>query len=316
MPFHFHKKASFSFFYTYNAYLVVMAEITDDARNKFIQAGKIGKLALEKAISEIEPGALFLTAAEKAEGLIREMGAKPSFPVNLSINNEAAHYTPGPNDKKVFRTGDLVKVDIGASIDGYLSDNAATVEVGEKGRNSDLIDSTREALNKAISVLRPGSRVRDLGRVIGETITSHGYKPVKNLGGHGVGRYDLHSAPFIPNYDDQNGNVLRPGQAIAIEPFASTGIGMIHNGPGGNIYILSGTKINQDEPVYRNFNTIPFASRWLKDVVPDPASYLRSMIKARQVSEFAILKEHSGAMIAQSEHTILILEDRIVVTTQ
>jgi methionyl aminopeptidase len=310
------KKPDFLNFYINNAYLTVMADFMEDARNKFIQAGKIGKLALEKAMSEIEPGALFLTVAEKTEGLIRDMGAKPSFPVNLSINNEAAHYTPSPNDKKVFRTGDLVKVDIGASVDGYLSDNAATLEVGEMGKNSDLIDSTREALNKAISILRPGSRVRDLGSVIGETITSHGYKPVKNLGGHGVGRYDLHSSPFIPNYDDQNGNVIRPGQAIAIEPFASTGIGMIHNGPGGNIYILSGTKVDKNEPAYRNFNTIPFASRWLREVVPDPVSYLRSMIKTRQVSEFAILKEHSGAMIAQSEHTILILEDRIVVTTQ
>ncbi len=294
----------------------MVSEIPEDAISKFIEAGKIGKLALEKAISEIGPGVSFLSVAEKTEALIREMGAKPSFPINLSINNEAAHFTPSPNDKKTFSTGDLVKVDIGASVDGYLSDNAATVEVGEKGKNSDLIDSTREALNKAISILRPGTMVRDLGSVIGETITSHGFRPVKNLGGHGIGRYDLHSSPFIPNYDDQNGNVLKSGYGIAIEPFASTGIGMIHNGPGGNIFILSGTKTNPEDPIYKNFNTIPFASRWLSSVMPDSSSYLHSMVKTRQVSEFAILKEHRGAMIAQSEHTILILKDKVIVTTK
>ncbi|MCL4346198.1 MAG: type II methionyl aminopeptidase [Candidatus Thermoplasmatota archaeon] len=284
-------------------------------KNKILEAGKLGRMALEYAQTLIEPGALFLEVAEKTEDYIRENGGKPSFPLNLSINNEAAHYTPSPNDKKTFRTGDLVKVDIGAQVDGYISDNAASMEVGGKGQYSDLVDCTREALNAALKVLRPGIEIYRIGEAIGSKIESFGFKPVKNLGGHGIARYDLHSTIFIPNYDDGNGRRIEPGQLIAIEPFASTGIGMIHNGPGGNIYIFSGTKPKKGDPVIENFSTLPFAERWLAKVMPDYRDYLRKNLFMRQISHFSVLKEHKGAMISQAEHTILFDGDQVIVTT-
>ncbi|MHB8560957.1 MAG: M24 family metallopeptidase, partial [Thermoplasmataceae archaeon] len=137
-----------------------------------------------------------------------------------------------------------------------------------------------------------------------------------NLGGHGINRYDLHSSIFIPNYDDGNASMIKPDSVIAIEPFASSGIGMIHNGPGGNIYILSGTKIDREEEIYKNFNTIPFAERWLASVDPNYRKYLKKMMFRREVSHFAILREHSGAFISQAEHTIIVLSDDIIVTTR
>lgn len=283
---------------------------------KILEAGKLGRKALEVASSLIEPGALFLDVAEKTENFIRENGGKPSFPLNLSINNEAAHYTPTPNDKKTFKTGDLVKVDIGAQIDGYISDNATTVEVGGKGDYSNLIDCTREALNAALKVLRPNIEIYKIGQAIGEKIESFGFKPVKNLGGHGIKRNDLHSTIFIPNYDDGNGRRIENGQLIAIEPFASTGIGLIHNGMGGNIYIFSGTKPDPKDPVIQNFSTLPFAERWLAKVKPDYKDYLKKNLFMKQISHFAVLKEHKGAMISQAEHTILFDGDQIIVTTQ
>lgn len=99
----------------------------------------------------------------------------------MSINNEAAHYTPFEGDKKKFKTGDLVKVDLGAMIDGYISDNAASIEVGNTGNYSDLIDSTREALNAAIKILRPMVNIYKIGEEIENVITSYGFKPVKTL---------------------------------------------------------------------------------------------------------------------------------------
>ncbi|MGP6207534.1 type II methionyl aminopeptidase [Cuniculiplasma sp. SKW3] len=284
-------------------------------KNKILEAGKLGRMALEYAQTLIEPGALFLDVAEKTENYIIENGGKPSFPLNLSINNEAAHYTPAPNDKKTFKTGDLVKVDIGAQVDGYISDNAASMEVGGKGQYSDLIDCSREALNAALKVLRPNVEIGKIGAAIGSKIESFGFKPVKNLGGHGIKRYDLHSTIFIPNYDDGNGRRIEPGQLIAIEPFASTGIGMIHNGPGGNIYIFSGTKPKKGDPVIENFNTLPFAERWLARVMPDYKDYLRKNLFMKQISHFSVLKEHKGAMISQAEHTILFDGDQVIVTT-
>lgn len=292
-----------------------MSLALEETKSKFREAGRIGRLALEKAMSEIEPGRSFVSVAQAVEKEIEDLGAKPSFPINLSTDNEAAHFTPAYNDRKVFRTGDIVKVDIGASVDGCLSDNAATIEVGHTGNHSDLIESTREALNRAISLVRPGQQIRNIGREINEVISSYGFKPVKNLGGHGIGIYDLHSNPFIPNYDDSNGNVLKSGTVIAIEPFATTGIGMIHNGPGGNIYIWSSPKADESNLVYASYKTIPFAGRWLHDKVQDHAGFIKTMLKKKLISEFAILKEHRGSLIAQSEHTIIIENDGITVTT-
>lgn len=287
-----------------------------EVKNKYLLAGSIGKKALEFGKSLVEPGALFYDVATGIENHIRELGGKPSFPVNISINNEAAHYTPFYGDKKRLKTGDVVKLDVGAQVDGYLSDNAATIEVGETGNHSDIIDASRDALNAAIKRLRPMVQARQIGAEIERIIRNRGFKPVRNLGGHGINRYDLHSEIFIPNYDDGNATPLKQDSVIAIEPFASSGIGMIHNGPGGNIYILSGTKIREDETLYRNFNTVPFAQRWLVDLMPDPNDYLKSMVKSREVSEFAVLKEHKGSFISQAEHTIMILSDEIIVTTK
>ncbi len=285
------------------------------ARKYTLEAGKIGRLALEYAQSLIEPGALLLDVAEKTEQFIRDNGGFPSFPLNLSINNEAAHYTPIPGDKKVFRTGDLVKVDIGAHVEGYISDNAATVEVGNTGKYTDLIQCSRDALNAALKVLRPGIEINRIGAAIGHVIESYGFKPVKNLGGHGIKQYDLHSTIFIPNYDDGNQRRIEQHQLIAIEPFASTGIGLIHNGPGGNIYIYSGTKKTKGDPVVDNFNTLPFAERWLAKIMPEYKDYLRRGLFMKQISHFAVLREHKGAMISQAEHTILFDGDTVTVTT-
>lgn len=285
-------------------------------KEKYLLAGSIGRKALEFGKSLVEPGALFYDVATGIENHIRELGGKPSFPVNISINNEAAHYTPFQGDKKKLKTGDVVKLDVGAQVDGYLSDNAATIEVGETGNHSDIIEASREALNSAIKKLRPMVQARQIGAEIERVIRNRGFKPVRNLGGHGINRYDLHSEIFIPNYDDGNATPLRQDMVIAIEPFASTGIGMIHNGPGGNIFILSGTRVREDEILYKNFNTVPFAQRWVAELMPNSSDYLKSMVKSREVSEFAVLKEHKGSIISQAEHTIMILSDEIVITTK
>ena len=215
-------------------------------------AGKIGKKALDYAQTLIEPGTLFYDVSEKTEQFIKDNGAMPSFPVNLSINNEAAHYTPYEGDKKKFKTGDLVKVDLGAMVDGYMSDNAASMEVGNTGNYSDLIEATREALNSAIKILRPLINIYRIGEEIENVITSYGFNPIKNLGGHGINRYDLHSEIFIPNYDDGNDETIKTEKVIAIEPFASNGIGMIHNGQFGNIYIIDAPKVkDKNEIIYK-----------------------------------------------------------------
>ncbi len=155
------------------------------------------------------------------------------------------------------------------------------------------------------------------GVEIGNVITSYGFNPIKNLGGHGINRYDLHSEIFIPNYDDGNDETIKTDKVIAIEPFASTGIGMIHSGQLGNIYIIDQpSSRDKDEILYKNFSTAPFAERWVSRLMKNDQEYLRKKMSTKYISGFAVLKEHSKSMIAQSEHTIMVLGDEIIVTTK
>ncbi len=284
--------------------------------NKYLEAGKIGKEAREYGAELIKEGASYYEVAEKIEKYIKDAGAKPAFPVNLSRNNLAAHYTPIKGDGMYFRRGDLIKLDLGAHIDGYISDTAVTVEVGSN-EWSELIEASREALNAAIKILRPGVRIRDIGAVIEEEITIRGFRPIYNLTGHGLARYDLHHEISIPNYDDGNNGIIRPGMAFAIEPFATNGKGKVKNGRGGNIYMLVEIRnLNSFfQKVFERFRTLPFAARWCEDQ-EDYLTKLEKGAKKGIVYHFPILQERKKAMVAQTEHTFVMTDEGVVVTTK
>jgi len=283
---------------------------------KYLEAGKIGREAREYGKELIVEGASYYDVAQKVEKYIRDAGAKPAFPVNLSTNNVAAHYTPIKGDKRFFRRGDLVKLDLGAHIDGYISDTAVTVEVGTN-KWGELIEASAEALKNAIKSIRPGVRVSEIGRAIEETIMFYGFNPVRNLTGHGLGRYDLHHGLSIPNYDDGSFARLEPGMAFAIEPFATNGKGHVRNGPGGNIYIFQRTG-NLGEPYgrwFEEFSTLPFAARWCEEY-PDYEKSLKLGILEGILYHFPILQERKKFMVAQTEHTIILTSDGAIVTTR
>ena len=284
--------------------------------NKYLEAGKIGKEAREYGKELIKEGASYYEVAQKVEKYIIDAGARPAFPVNLSTNNIAAHYTPIKGDDRYFRRGDLVKLDLGAHIDGYISDTAVTVEVGTNQWES-LIEASAEALKNAIKAIRPGIRVTDIGRVIEETISFYGYKPIKNLTGHELGVYDLHHGISIPNYSEESPYTLNPGMAFAIEPFATNGRGYVKNGVGGNIYIFrksTGLKgVYKD--IFEEFRTLPFAARWCEKY-ENYQSVLKKGTWLGILYHFPILQEKKKAMVAQTEHTILLTVDSVIVTTQ
>ncbi len=283
---------------------------------KYIEAGKIGKEAREYGATLIKEGVSYYEVAEKVEKYIIDAGARPAFPVNLSPNNIAAHYTPLKGDNMYFRRGDLIKLDLGAHIDGYISDTAITVEVGTN-QWEELIEASRAALDAAIRLLRPGVRIRDIGAVVEEEIKIRGYRPIYNLTGHGLARYDLHHEISIPNYDDGTEVMLRPGMAFAIEPFATTGKGKVRNGKGGNIYML--TKFRNLDPffteIFENFRTLPFAARWCSHHA-DYLSLLERGARSGVVYHFPILQERRKAMVAQTEHTFVMTDEGVIVTTR
>ena len=147
--------------------------------DKSAQAGGIAHEVLEATLKKVREGAKLLDVATFAEGLIAEMGAKPAFPINISINDRAAHYTPEVDDSAVFSRGDLVKIDIGVHVDGYIGDIARSVAVG--GGHKELITAVEAALENAINAIKPGAMSNEIGGIVEETIKGFGFLPVSNL---------------------------------------------------------------------------------------------------------------------------------------
>ena len=282
---------------------------------KYVKAGKILSEVRAETAKKVKVGETLLSVAEFAENMIREKGGEPAFPVNISLNDEAAHHTPSLNDESVFGE-DMVKLDIGVHIDGYIADTAKTVDLSG---HPDLLKASESALEKAIEFIHGGVNTADIGGVIEDEITSFGYKPVINLTGHGLAQYIQHAPPSIPNKRIPHGVVLEEGDIIAIEPFATDGAGKIHDAGNAEIYHIVG-----DRPVrhpsarkllkeIEKYKTLPFAKRWLGERV-DFA--MLQLVRAQIIQSYPILKEIEGGLVSQAEHTVFITEDGCEVITK
>ena len=160
---------------------------------------------------------------------ITRCGAKPTFkgyrgfPASIcaSVNEEIVHGIPG---KRILREGDIIKMDVGATIDGFIGDAAVSVAVGEVTQAAiNLMDTTRVSLEEGIKAAQPGKRIGDIGAAVQTYAEAQGYGVVREFVGHGVGRF-LHEDPQVPNYGQAGkGQLLRPGMCIAIEPMLNIG---------------------------------------------------------------------------------------------
>lgn len=264
-------------------------------------AGKARGLGIRLAV----PGARLSEVAGAIEAYIRSEGAAPAFPANLSRNDEAAHFTPAPDDLLTLVEGDLLKVDVGAHIEGAIADTADTVEVGGTHRYDHLIRAAREGRAAGIARVQPGGTVDDVSRAIAEAIRARGLKPIVDLTGHSIERYLLHAGKAIPNVPGASDAILEEGEVIAIEPFATNGVGSIGNGPFGNI-VRFRSDPGPTDPVlarmFSRFRTLPFTARWFDS--PDEANALR---RARRILQtYPVFVERAHGLVAQAEHTILV----------
>ncbi len=282
-----------------------------EALNDYQKAGKIAAEAREYSKKLCTAGALYLEIAEKVEQKILALGGKPAFPVDISVNSMAAHYSPGKEDVSVLHEGDVVKVDLGVHINGRIADTAVTVEVGSTAY-SKMIRAAEEALEKAAKIVKPGVPLCEIGAVIQETISSYGYSPVKNLSGHGLDDYEVHMSPTVPNYDNGDKHTLEEDMVIAIEPFATNGVGLVKDGKVSGIYQLISPKPVRLpnvrkvlDYIYEEFKTLPFCVRWLKDV-PNIAFVLRLLEKDGVIKQYTQLPEKSGGIVSQAEHTVVV----------
>ena len=276
------------------------------------RAARISAEARELGARLVVPGASRRAVAEAIEESIRARGAEPAFPANLSRNQEAAHYTPSPDDDARFVAGDLVKVDVGAHLDGRIADTATTVEVGETHRYDHLIRAVQEAVRAGISRVHAGVPVEEISAAIEEAIHRRGVKPVANLTGHTIERYLLHAGTSIPNVRGGPDRTLQEGEIVAIEPFATNGAGAIENGPFGHIVRFRGAPTGELAPLFQRFRTLPFTARW----VDDPATAAALRRHRRQLQTYPVFVESGGGYVAQAEHTVLVTPTGAEVLTE
>ena len=284
----------------------------------WIKAGEIASEALEYGMGLIKKDKSVLEIVESVEAKIFQLGGKPAFPTNISINEIAAHYSPVKDDFSI-KESDIVKLDVGVHVNGAIGDNAVTV-----GNNKELIEASREALNEAIKIIQIGTKVREIGRVVDKTISSYGFKSIKNLTGHSIDIYEQHAGLSVPNYDDGNKSELKKGMIIAIEPFATTGIGLIEEGKDSGIFKIEKvksvrTQISKEilDFITKEYKTLPFTKRWLLKKFPEfKVNFaLNNLEKEGIISQYKQLSEKSKGIVSQAEHTLLI-DDKIKILTK
>ncbi len=288
-----------------------------DNLKDYEKAGKIAAECLEFGKKLIKIDASLLEVAEKIENKINMMGGKCAFPVNISLNENAAHQTPEINDSGRFKEGDLVKIDVGVQVNGCIGDNALSVDLGD---NKDLVKASEEALVRAIKIIKPGVKLRDIGKEIQDAIERKGFSPVRNLCGHQMEEYVQHAGLTIPNYDNGSDIKLEEGMIIAIEPFATSGEGIVIDGKPSGIFRLKELKNTRNTEarkiikfVDENFKTLPFAKRWLKQF-SNLNFNLQTLEREGIFDEYKILVERGKGLVSQAEKTVLVKDSVKVLT--
>src|SRR3989338_3588004 len=288
--------------------------------SKLKQAGEIAKKVKELAREIAKKGTPLLEIANKIDEKITELGGKSAFPVNLSINEIAAHATPTHDDKTLAHG--LLKIDIGVHIDGYVADTAFSIDLENSEENKKIIETAEEALKSALEVTNYRKELAEIGNAIEKKIKSRNLQPIINLSGHSIGRYDLHAGITIPNYDNCQDHELEEG-TYAIEPFVTTGAGRVINGKPSGIYVVENEGQVRDsfarevlKHILKEYQTLPFCSRWLVKKFGSRALIaLKRLEEARILHQYPQLIEKERKPVAQAEHTIIITKKEKIVTT-
>lgn len=304
-----------------------MSLISNEELEKYREAGRIAALVMRKSKRLVSKGRKLEIICNSLEKEIRSHSAEPSFPVNVSVNQIAAHYTSPIDDDLVLPERAIVKIDLGAHIDGYISDHARTFSIGGTKKYLKLRQVAEKALEKAIDIVKPGVRPGDIGEVIETTIRNEGLIPVTDLTGHVIERWKLHSGISIPNSKPKFGLLgpkLKVGQVLAIEPFVTTANGSenIYDESYSYIFSKHGSKAkSRDSKIILEFveqyNGLPFALRWLEELMSQTRLFeaLKELISYKTIRRYPMLVSKSQTPVAQAEHTVIITENGYEITT-
>ena len=300
----------------------------------YIESGKLASKIRDEASKMIKDQTFVIDLVEYVESEILKAGAEIAFPCNVSINEVAAHYTSPAEDKTMIHAGDMVKLDLGTMINGYIADTAITVIADgnidenytqdEINLHEEIVEASAAGLEAAIATVRAGIEVSKIGAAVHEAISEYKLNPIFNLCGHSLEQNNLHAGISVPNYNNNANQVLDEGQAVAIEPFATNGNGYVNDAPGQYIFSYMTNKpfrLKNTQRVLKyiqqNHKFVPFSGRWITNEFGERkgAIALKQLSEAMAIYPYAPLREKKDCFVSQKEHTLIVEKEGCIVTT-
>ena len=292
--------------------------------NEYRTSGKITSEVKALVPSQVRPGVTFLEVCDFVRREVESRGGKLAFPTGIGVNQVTAHYAPQEGDLSVFKEDDLVKVDFGVHVDGYVTDTSVSVTLNPEYNL--LLEATQRALEAAIEAVRRETRTGEIGRVIHREAARFGFKTIENLTGHTLGRYLVHAGKSIPNLYMAHTQDLKKGDVFAIEPFLTlnSAAGYVVDAPSKTIFSMVARKKTGTqeldafaERIWEERKTLPFTPRWYA------AEYGRGklipvidrLVSKRILRAYPTLVEASGSPVAQFEHTMAMDDGGLVLLT-
>jgi len=287
------------------------------------RAGEIAKRIKESIRPRVKVGVKVIDIIMEIEKMILDLEVKPAFPINVCINNIAAHYTSPVKDETIINQGDIVKIDFGVQIDGYCVDNAFSVSFNEDEALKTIIEAPEVAVKAAIMMMKPGVKTQEVARKIYSIVKGYGYNVLKELGGHQIEQWSLHAGKELPNLAisaTRGGDTIEENEVYAVEVFASNGEGTVHQSGNVHIYSLNPSigrvplrrKISRKilGLISKKYKTLPFCERQLVDDLKSGIRFgLQELKNSDKIIQHPVLLEKKGVYISQYEETVLITKD-------
>jgi methionyl aminopeptidase len=297
--------------------------MNDNYIKDFIHAGSLASQVRSYGKTLIQIGSSYNDVIAKINQKTISLGGRAAFPPQMALNHVAAHYLPHPGEDIIF-SNEIIKLDVGVCYNGAIGDCAVTIDLS--GKYQKLIDAAEAALLAAERTIQVGLPIAEIGRVIENTIASFGMNSIKNLSGHGLGRFKVHTPPSIPNYNDKSTAVIKPGMTFAIEPFSTDGKGLIHETGDPTIFSFAKARLMPSSlgrsilKKITEFNGLPFAIHSLSDEeisIEDAKKTVCELLKFGVIVGHAPLVETTKGMVAQAENSVLVDKNgKVHITTR
>lgn len=286
------------------------------------KSGSIIAEAIQYGTTLIKPEINILDTCLAIEKKIIDLGGGVAFPAQISIDHVAAHWCPEPEDETTFEEGQLVKLDIGCHINGRIADTAISLDLSDDKRHEELITAATKARDEALKIMTPGTTLGEIGETIQNTISQAGFSPIRNLSGHGLDDYEVHTWPSVPNINTGDHTELEEDMILAVEPFATTGEGRVQEIDRGNIFALTNPRPVRNQYARKAMKFLepregmPFSLHYLaKELGIGPAKFaMRELLLAEAAEQFPPLIEVRGGIVSQAEHSVIIADKPIIFT--